>query len=91
MVLGDGTIIEAVAFKILKSRKYPQGIKYSFQHYDPITGKTILRYDNYSQHSGTRHHKHIGESETRPTEFESLKTHFKNFIKGVNPHGEKNT
>ncbi len=50
IVLGDGTIIEAVAFKIPKSRNYPQGTKYSFQHYDPITGKTILRYDNHRQH-----------------------------------------
>lgn len=80
IVLEDGTVVEADAYRIPVSEDYPRGIKYSFQNYDPETGKTLLRYDNYSEHSGSRHHKHHGERGTRPVRFESLKAHFKKFM-----------
>ncbi|KXA96012.1 hypothetical protein AKJ39_05190 [candidate division MSBL1 archaeon SCGC-AAA259J03] len=89
IVLKDGTIVEAEAFKVPISVDYPEGIKYSFQHYDPETGKTVLRYDNYSKHSGSRHHKHLGERATRPENFESLQSHFKKFMKEVKLRGGK--
>jgi len=75
--------VEAEAFRIPSSESYPKGIKYSFQHYDPETGKTLLRYDNHSEHSGTRHHKHYGEDDTRSVRFQSLAAHFKKFMKEV--------
>ncbi len=75
--------MEAIAFLIPRSKRYPRGIKYSFQHYDPDSGETILRYDNYSEHSKSRHHKHLRENETVGVKFKSLHTHFKKFMKEV--------
>jgi hypothetical protein len=49
-----------------KSKEYPEGLRYSFQAHS--NGETLLRYDNYNIHSGSRHHKHIGEEETEPIE-----------------------
>ena len=80
MVLEDGTVIEAEAFRIPISEDYPRGIKYSFQHYDPETGRTLLRYDNHAEHSGARHHKHLGSKRTCSIDFESLQAHFKKFM-----------
>lgn len=73
-------MIEAKVFEVPESEDYPRGIKYSFQHYDPEAEMTLLRYDNYGRRLGSRHHKHLGENETRPTEFESLSAQFKKFM-----------
>lgn len=62
----DGVVIEAVVYRVDESEQYPQGIRYSFQAHSE--GKTLLRYDNYNRHAGSRHHKHIGESETERLE-----------------------
>ncbi|KXA94037.1 hypothetical protein AKJ65_05625 [candidate division MSBL1 archaeon SCGC-AAA259E19] len=83
IVFDDGTVVEARAFRIPESKEYPDGIKYSFQHYNPETGKTLLRYDNYREHAESRHHKHLGGSKIRPVMFEGLQTHFKKFMKEV--------
>ena len=85
-MLGDGTVIEAKVFRVPESKDHPRGIKYSFQHYDPEAETTLLRYDNYARHSGSRHHKHLGGDETRPTEFESLSAHFKKFMEEIEKH-----
>jgi hypothetical protein len=59
-------VIEAVVYKVEKSKEYPEGLRYSFQAHS--NGETLLRYDNYNIHSDSRHHKHIGEEETEAIE-----------------------
>jgi hypothetical protein len=80
--LGDGTIVEAKAWRVPESEEFPEGLKYSFQHYDPETGETLLRYDNYNKHAGSRHHKHE-DGETEAVEFEGLKDHYERFLDEV--------
>lgn len=62
----------------------PGGYKYSFQHYDPETGTTLLRYDNAHEHPDAGwHHRHVGDSEPEPVEFEGLETHLRQFRREV--------
>ncbi len=82
-VLPDGTVVEAKAFRVPRSPEYPEGIKYSFQHYAPESGETLLRYDNYNRHAGSRHHKHLREEMIVPLQFETLAQHFRQFLQEV--------
>jgi hypothetical protein len=62
-VLEDGTMVEVTVYRVEDSEHYPSGYKYSFQHWDPETGETLLRYDNshqYEEHTD-RHHQHVGD------------------------------
>lgn len=86
-ILPDGTIVDARAFRVPESREHPEGIKYSFHQYDPETGETLLRYDNYNEHAGGRHHKHTGEEEVEQTEFNTLEDHLMRFLSEVIPDG----
>jgi len=60
-----------------------KGSSNSFRHYDAETGETLLRYDNYKEHSGSRHHIHFGEEKTTAVEFKNIQDHFKKFMKEV--------
>ena len=79
-------IIEAVVYRVEESGEYPEGIRYSFQaHRD---GETVIRYDNYNRHAGSRHHKHIGESkveklEDQPENKQEILELYKKFIEEV--------
>jgi len=53
-VLSNGDIIKAIAWKIEKSKDFPEGIKYAFAYIHE--GKRILGYDN---ERAKGHHKHI--------------------------------
>jgi hypothetical protein len=59
-ILSDGTRLEAVAYSVKPSDEYPEGVKYSFQYYDPEIDETLLRYDNSHTYEGheTAHHRH---------------------------------
>ncbi|MFB6208735.1 MAG: DUF6516 family protein [Candidatus Nanohaloarchaea archaeon] len=84
-IMSDGKIVEAKAFHVPESDDYRKDVKYSFQYFNPKNGETILRYDNYNQHSGSMHQKHMGE-ETKPTEFESIEKQFIKFMREVREH-----
>jgi hypothetical protein len=57
--LDDGTII---AIRAVLASDYPGAVKYSFQHFDPETGATLLRYDNaHDDPSLGEHHRHGSE------------------------------
>lgn len=62
-VLDDGTMIEVTVYRIEDPGQYPSGYKYSFQHWDPETDETLLRFDNSHQYEGhaDRHHQHVGD------------------------------
>lgn len=82
----NGTRIEVLAWNVPESEEYPEGIKYKFQAYDIETKATILRYDNYNKHAGSRHHKHIGENETEKIKFNGIKQAYRKFIEEVEKH-----
>lgn len=82
----NGTKIEILAWKVPKSKEYPEGIKYKFQAYNPETEETILRYDNHNKHAGSRHHKHIGEEITEKIEFNGVKEAYRKFVEEVEEH-----
>ena len=58
-LLPDGDILKAIAWKVPKSKNFPEGIKYAFAYIHK--GKRILGYDNERAKS---HHKHIVNSNT---------------------------
>lgn len=66
----------------------PGGYKYSFQHFDPETGETILRYDNAHEHPDAGwHHRHTGNDDPEPIELDGLQAHLCRFREEVrNPH-----
>lgn len=82
----NGTKLEVLAWKVPKSEKFPECVKYKFQAYNPETGATILRYDNHNKHAGSRHHKHIGEDETEKIEFDGVKDAYRKFVQEVKKH-----
>lgn len=86
LTTSDGTKIEVLAWKVPKSDTFPEGIKYKFQAYRPEDGTTILRYDNHNRHAGSRHHKHIGEDETKAIEFNGIQEIYTTFIEEVKQH-----
>lgn len=62
----------------------PGGYKYSFQHYDPETGETLLRYDNAHQNPEAGwHHRHQGGGDPEPIEFVDLEAHLHRFRREV--------
>jgi len=62
----------------------PGGYKYSFQHYDPESGQTLLRYDNAHEHQDAGwHHRHAGGDDPEPLDFEGLAAHLRRFRKEV--------
>ncbi|MFB6354985.1 MAG: DUF6516 family protein [bacterium] len=88
-VLADDTMIEIVVYEMDDPDQYPSGYKYSFQHWDPDTGETLLRYDNSHQYDGhpDRHHQHIGD-EVKPLSFPgSISTLLDEFVRRVKDDG----
>ncbi len=59
-------LIEIVAWKVPKSKFYPEGIKYSFAFL--YENKRTIAFDNYNNKG---HHKHYFDKK-EPYEFESL-------------------
>ena len=65
------------------SAEFPEGIKYGFQ-YMAEDDRTLLRYDNYTDEHGSRHHRHHYREETDSLEFENLDTLVEHFHTEVN-------
>lgn len=73
------------AWEIPESEEFADGIKYSYQAYDTVTGQTLLRYDNHNKHAGSKDHKHIKEQTKElaftPENREDLQKLFQKFMK----------
>lgn len=85
MELDDGTVISVRA--VLAS-DYPGGVKYSFQHFDPETGATLLRYDNaHDDPSLGEHHRHGSDLDSEDVdselEFENVHEQLRRFLEEV--------
>lgn len=78
--------VEVRAWSVPKSDRYPDGVKYSFQYGD-YDETTIIRYDNFPDHSdATRHHKHTPDGVTG-VDFEGVLPLYQQFKTEVNNHG----
>lgn len=76
-------------YSSLQTEEYPEGIRYSFQAHR--SGETVVRYDNYNKHAGSRHHKHIGEEdivklEEQPESKQDILELYEKFIEEVERH-----
>lgn len=77
--LDDGSRYEMIATAIPKSDDYPEGVKYRFQ-YMTGDGRTLLRFDNFPDHSGVgRHHYHTPTGVYDAIDYTSLKDHVQTF------------
>jgi hypothetical protein len=81
----DGTVI---AVSAVRASSYPDGVKYSFQHFDPETGATLLRYDNaHDDPDLGAHHRHGSDLDPndpdREVEFEDVYDHLRTFLDEV--------
>lgn len=73
---------EAIAWAVLESEQFPEGVKYRFQYLGP-EDENILRYDNaHDGHGVGRHHRHY-RGTVEGIEFESLRTHIERFLTEV--------
>jgi hypothetical protein len=77
----DGTRVRIFA---VESSKYPGGVNYRFQYYDPVTGDEFLRYDNsrVETHGAGHHHRHEWTEEREQVteiDFVDLETHLARF------------
>lgn len=62
----------------------PGGYKYSFQHFDPESGETLLRYDNAHEHPEAGwHHRHADGEAPEPIAFDGLEDHLQRFRREV--------
>lgn len=66
--IDSDTVVSVTIWKVPESENFPEGIKYKLQAFDADTGKTLLRYDNHNDAHEARHHKHVGESNTKQIE-----------------------
>lgn len=78
----DGTRVVLYA---VENSAYPGGINYRFAHFDPETGRNLVRYDNsrIPRHGVGVHHCHRGTTVTRIT-FAGLRDHVSRFWEEVN-------
>lgn len=80
--LPDGTVIA------VRASDYPGGVKYSFQHFDPETGATRLRYVNANDDPELgQYHRHgsdlVPDDPDREVEFEDVYDHLRTFLDEV--------
>lgn len=83
--LPDGTV---VAVSAVRASGYHGGVKYSFQHFDPETGATLLRYDNaHDDPELGAHHRHGSDMDPddpdREVEFDNVYDHLRTFLDEV--------
>lgn len=83
--LPDGTVMSVSA---VRASDYPAGVKYSFQHFDPETGATLLRYDTAQDDPKLGpHHRHGSDLDPddpdREIEFENVYDHLRTFLDEV--------
>lgn len=86
-------IAAVVAWVVPSSERYPEGVKYSMQYgekgMDGEEGDTIIRYDNFPEHSDEfRHHKHTLDGEVEPVDFPGVHPLYRRFTQEVRNHGE---
>lgn len=80
---------EISAYRVPRSDRYPEGVKYSMQ-YGNAAGETIIRYDNFPDHpDAARHHKHCTDGSVEPVEFDGLGPLFERFKAEVIEHGHE--
>jgi hypothetical protein len=70
-----GTRVELFA---VESSSHPGGYFYRFQYYDPMEGKTLLRYDNAHDSAVGPHHRHR-DDEVEGIGFTGLREHVERF------------
>jgi hypothetical protein len=88
--LPDESRYEMIAWDVPASAEYPEGIKYGFQ-YMTKDGQTLLRYDNYTDTHGDRHHRHHYEDGISALDFDTLDDLIEEFYEEVNQiHDERN-
>ncbi len=80
----DGTLIEAVVWKVPKDKERPHGLKYRL-HFGKLDGACITRYDN---EKGKGNHRHIDNKE-EPYKFISLDKLLADFRADVNKYKRK--
>lgn len=85
----DGSRYEMIATAIPKSDDYPEGVKYRFQ-YMAKDGRTLLRFDNFPNHSGVdRHHYHTPDGVVDAIEYTGLKDHVQKFYDEMDDRRER--
>ena len=89
----NATYVQASAYLVPSSERYPDGVKYSLQygHTDAPDDEdgTIIRYDNFPDHPGApQHHKHTEHGEVAPVEFNGLRDLYHEFKQEVRDYGE---
>ena len=83
LVTEKGNFIEIVAWKVPKSKHYPEGVKYSFTFVH--RQKRIIAFDNFNNEG---HHRHY-LSEKKECEFESLEKTAEDFFRLVEDFEKK--
>ena len=83
--LDDGTMIEVEA---VRAEDAPGGVSYSFQHFDPESGATLLRYDNaHDDPDLGEHHRHGNDLDPtdvdRELELTNAYDHLRTFLDEV--------
>lgn len=84
LITEKNNLIEIVAWKVSKSKFYPEGIKYSFVFVHE--NKRAIAFDNFNNEG---HHKHYSNKK-EPYKFNGLEDASKQFFKLVEEF-EKNT
>lgn len=89
----NGTYAHVTAYRVPRSERYPDGIKYSMQYgrSDTVEDEdgTIFRYDNFPDHPGAPlHHKHTADDDVEGVDYDGVLDLYHTFKQEVRDHGE---
>lgn len=75
------------AWDVPESDRYPDGVKYSLQ-YGTLESETLIRYDNFPDHSGAaHHHKHTRDADVEDVDFDGILPLYRQFKTEVTDYG----
>ncbi|MBI3535887.1 MAG: hypothetical protein HY072_10435 [Deltaproteobacteria bacterium] len=87
LTLKHGLLRDGVIWKVPKSPRYPDGIKYRLALVNPFVGTVLILFDN---HYPKGHHYHLKNGDQRPYNFESVAYLVEDYLDAVIKEEMKN-
>ncbi|MBI4402542.1 MAG: hypothetical protein HY537_00180 [Deltaproteobacteria bacterium] len=78
--LQSGLLRDEVIWKIPKSERYPEGIRYCLALVDPTAEKVLVLFDN---HHPKGHHRHFQDGREEPYQFDTVEQLIKDYLAAV--------
>ncbi len=87
LTLRHGLLQDGVIWKVPKSIRYPDGVKYRLALVNPFAGTVLVLFDN---HYPKGHHCHFKNGEERPYHFKSVSALVEDYLDAIAKEEMKN-